>query len=105
MSGRWTTTVAARRDLETISLHIAKENSSAAERFLAAARSAFDLLARYPLLGSAGAFRDPALHDLRIWSIKGFSNYLVLFRPAGPGVQIVRVVHGARDITTIDELR
>lgn len=35
---------------------------------------------------------------LRRWPIPGFRNYLIFYRPMENGVEIVRVLHGARDI-------
>jgi len=36
---------------------------------------------------------------LRRWPVPGFRNYLIFYRPTETGVNIVRVLHGSRDIT------
>jgi toxin ParE1/3/4 len=36
-----------------------------------------------------------------MWSIRGFQNYIVFYRPLEDGVDVVRVIHGARDIQAI----
>ena len=36
--------------------------------------------------------------DLRFWPIKRYRNYLVMYRPLDDGVEIIRVLHGARDL-------
>jgi len=36
-----------------------------------------------------------------VWPIKGFKNYLIFYRPIEQGVEIVRVLHGARDMPSV----
>jgi toxin ParE1/3/4 len=40
---------------------------------------------------------------LRIWRIDGFPNHLIFYRPIEGGIEIVRVLHGARDIDAVLE--
>ena len=35
--------------------------------------------------------------------MKGFTSHLIFYRPARNGVEIVRVIHGARDIEGLFE--
>src|SRR5947208_7397332 len=91
----------ARRDLAEIAAYIAFDNPSAADRFLIAAEDAFDKLARIPGMGALREFSDPKLKDLRSWPIKRFRNYLIFYRPVKDGIEIVRVLHGARDIERV----
>jgi toxin ParE1/3/4 len=35
---------------------------------------------------------------MRWFPVKGFPNYLVFYRPILRGIEVVRVLHGARDI-------
>jgi toxin ParE1/3/4 len=88
----------AQRGLISIGEYIARDNVDAAMRFYAAAEAAFDLLAHLP---GAGPKVDPPIHaqpDMRFWPIARYRNYLVLYREIEDGVEILRVVHGARDI-------
>jgi toxin ParE1/3/4 len=41
-----------------------------------------------------GTLREDLLPGLRCWSV---GNYVIYFRPKGDGIDVVRVVHGARD--------
>ena len=43
----------------------------------------------------------PALSGLRLWPVPGFERWLVFYIPAETTVQIVRVLHGARDLPTL----
>lgn len=41
------------------------------------------------------------LSGMRVWPVKGFRKILVFYRPIAVGVEIVRVVHGARDFAAL----
>lgn len=41
------------------------------------------------------------LANIRQQPIKGFKNYLVFYRSTDSAVEILRVIHGARDIPAI----
>jgi toxin ParE1/3/4 len=47
------------------------------------------------------SFRRPALRRLRRWPVKGFDNWLVFYLPRRNGVEIVPLIHGARDIESL----
>ena len=70
----------------------------AAERFYDAAERAFADLAEMPGMGRRKETGNPHPKDLRQWPIPGFDKHLIFYRPTGAGVEIVRVLHGARDI-------
>ena len=93
----------ARLDLVEIATHIADSNVDASDRFLAAAKAASEKLAAVPGTGRLRGFKNPALSDLRSWPIRGFRNYLIFYRPTRDGIEVVRVLHGARDIDQIFE--
>ncbi len=80
---------AAVRDLIANGGHIARDNFTAAER-------TFAELARHPHMGRERHFqRRPGL---RSWHVDGFDDYLIFYRPIADGVEIYRVLHGARDL-------
>ncbi len=101
MGSTITKTPQARRDLIDLADYIARDSLDTAERFLNAAEAAFHLLANSPELGTLCEFRNPEATGTRMWSIGGFENYLVFYRPLEDGVDVVRVIHGARDIRAI----
>lgn len=70
-------------------------------RFLDAAGATFRELARKPDLGALGEFRSPYLAGIRRWRVKGFKNYLIFYRQREDGIEVIRVLHGARDIEAI----
>ena len=88
-------------DLHSLVAYIDQFNPSAAERFLSALFPALDELAEMPGKGSPKYFRDKRLEGIRSWSISGFRNFLILYRPMPDGIDVVAIVHGARDIRAL----
>jgi toxin ParE1/3/4 len=89
---------AAEFDLDEIAAYLQQRSPYVAIRFLQATDVAFQRLAGMPGMGSPSESDHPALAGLRLWSIRGFEKYVILYRPLDDGVEIVRVVHGAQDL-------
>jgi toxin ParE1/3/4 len=94
---------AALRDLDEQAKFIQRDSPDAAIRFLHAAEKTFGRLAAMPELGERQEFGREELAGLRVWQVRGFENYLIFYRPIEHGVEIVRVLHAARDIAAIFE--
>ena len=77
-------------DLFEISAYISRDDPAAAQRLLDRIGSVCDLLASTPLMGRTRPDLPP---ELRAFPV---GRYLILYRPTSDGVEIVRVVHGAR---------
>jgi toxin ParE1/3/4 len=88
----------ARQELEDIAVIIGRDRPAAARRFLAAAQKLYGLLAAIPEFGARWKAEDARFADLRHFAIPKFSNYVVFYRPLPDGVEIVHVLHGARDL-------
>lgn len=89
-------------DLAEQSFYLAEEdNSELGHRFLTAAQETFNLLAQYPHLGWQPNTKNRRLTNLRIFRVSGFEKMLVLYRPVDHGVEILRVLHGSRNILAI----
>lgn len=56
-----------------------------------------------PEIGAKIRFRQPPFADIRRWHIDGFPRLTVLYRPIPDGIEIVRVLDGARDIDALFE--
>ncbi len=68
-----------------------------------AAFSAFRKLAEMPEMGRERDFRNPELQGQRYPTIPEFPNYLIFYFPTGSGIEISRVLHGARDLEDLME--
>jgi toxin ParE1/3/4 len=72
-----------------------------AERFLDELMSSFQVLADMPKMGFFCGFRKPSTRRLRRWPVKDFENWLIFYQATRYGVEIVHVIHGARDIEAL----
>lgn len=86
------------QDLAELATHIGRDSPRTADRFLDAAQATFAQLARNPL--SAGRYfsRNPRLAGIRVGRVRGFPKHLVFFLPVEAGIEVVRVLHGLRDL-------
>jgi toxin ParE1/3/4 len=86
---------AAEDDLLEIWVGLAATNVSAAERLSNNLRAATQLLATQPLLGKA---RREFGAGIRSFPVR---DYVIVYRPILDGVELVRVMHGARDLPRV----
>lgn len=91
------------RDLIELATYIAEDNLDASDRFLAAAEATFNQLAKMPQIGKLYRFSNPTLAGIRQQAIKVFKKYLVFYRPTDLGIEVLRVIHSARDLEAILE--
>jgi toxin ParE1/3/4 len=89
---------AAEADITELATHIAMDSMATAERFLECAEAAFTQLAETPYIGRPWVHVLARLKGLRVSSIPGFRNHLVFYRPSKHTIDVVRVLHGARDL-------
>jgi toxin ParE1/3/4 len=82
----------ARSDLDEIWLYIAEDNIEAADRFIQQIVLRFPKLVARPDLGRR---REELLPRLRSYPV---GRYVIFYRPFDNGVEIIRVLHGARDL-------
>jgi toxin ParE1/3/4 len=82
----------AEQDLIEIYHYIHRDNPSAAEKLVREVDAKCELLARSPRIGRA---RPELMPDLRSFP---YGAYLILYRIIEDGVEIVRVVHAARNL-------
>lgn len=86
---------ASELDLDEIWLNVALESPSAADRLVDAIGSRAAQLATFPELGPA---RPDIAEGMRVLTQ---AAYLVLYRVTDKQVEIVRVIHGARDLSEL----
>ena len=79
-------------DMADIVEYIAVHNVTAARRLLDRFDDLFSQLAQNPEMGQRREELAPSARTMLI------GNYVVVFRPISDGVEVIRVVHGARDM-------
>ena len=88
-------TALAEQDLLEIGTYIARDDPAAADRLLDRIDFVANLLAENPRMGPSRSDLGEGLRYFRTGS------YLVLYREIQNGIEIVRVVHGARNLPTL----
>jgi toxin ParE1/3/4 len=86
----------AERDLIDIWSYVADDNPVAADTLLDTFEKKFKSLAQMPKTGAA---RSDIGDSMRHFPV---GNYLILYREIPDGIEIVRVVHGARLLGALD---
>jgi len=85
----------AEADLEEIWWYIAQDSPDAADGFLDQIEERCAVLAQFPLMGTAREDLLPSLRSLVVGS------YVVFYLPVNGGIEIVRVLHGKRDLEAL----
>jgi toxin ParE1/3/4 len=96
--GRVVSTARARADLDDIWRRVALDNPAAADRLIDRIVARCQGLADHPQLGPARPEIAPEARALVI------GDYLALYRLDGADAEIVRVVHGARQLRDLFDL-
>lgn len=78
-------------DIEEILFHISHHDPMAAHRWYVRMEAQFRVLGEHPLVGVS---REDLAPSVRFSPV---GNYLIFYRPAEDCVEILRVIHGARD--------
>ena len=98
MGGRVIWRAIAEADLTEAYLYIGTDSPEAAERLLDAVGDAVVLLLESPRAGSPREFRSPRAQGVRSWAPQGFPIHLLFYKVSGEDIEIVRFLHGARDL-------
>jgi len=83
----------AERDLIDIWNYVALDSPDAADRVLLKLRDELRKLAANPGLGHWRP--DLPVSDLRVWTVY---SYLIIFRFTADDLQVIRIIHGSRDL-------
>lgn len=85
----------ALQDLDDIWDYIAQDNPQAADYFIDTVEEKCRILAEFTKLGTAC---DRLFPDLRVFVI---GKYLLFYLPLDDGIEVVRVLHGSRDLESL----
>ena len=102
MTGQIVKRPTAVHDLDEAADYIRRHSGpDRAIRFLRAADATFQRLANMPGIGTRYESDEAAFTDLRFFPVSRFKKYLAFYRPIVGGVEILRVLYGARNIPSI----
>ena len=82
----------AEEDLTAIWVYIGQYNEDLADSLIAQLGERFVMLSAFP---NAGRSREDIRPDLRSFAIE---KYVIFYRVIPEGVEIIRILHGSRDI-------
>jgi toxin ParE1/3/4 len=89
-------------DIIEIADYLAQAASLAsADRFVDAVERTIDRLAAFPGTGVRYDPENPAYVDIRIGMVDRFRSYLIVYRAEDDRLEVLRVLHGARDVGRI----
>ena len=86
-------------DLFEIWSYIARDSLQAANRVESAVYNACTLLAEGPIRGRTR--EEITQLPLRFWTVQAFPNYIIVYDPQSDPLQIIRILHGSRDVLAL----
>jgi toxin ParE1/3/4 len=91
----------AREDIKQIAAYIKEDSPQSSTAFRQTLENIYELLLELPEIGTARNFHNPEMTGLRMLPVRKFDMYLIFYRSTPEGLEIVRVVHGARDLPSL----
>lgn len=91
----------ADQEIDAIADYIADDSPSAARHFLEAIEKTFGVLGEQPGIASPRYAYLPNLKGLRMIVVQGFDNDWVFYLERAEYIDVLRVLHGARDIPAV----
>ena len=79
-------------DLVKVGIDVGRNNPGAADQLLDEIEARCRLLAQFPEMGRKWEELAPGLRSMVV------GNYVIFYRPVADGIQVIRVLHGARDL-------
>ena len=92
MSHRYRLARQAEADVLEIWIYIARDSISAADRLIDQFTETYELLSSNPGIGSTQEQYRPGLRAFPV------GNYIIFFEPIADGIELYRVLHGARNL-------
>ena len=80
---------------------IGRRSPESARRFRRAAERTFAQLAAHPGIGAPHLTGNPRLAGLRVSPVTRFRSYLIFYRATDDHLEILRVLHAARDVDQV----
>ena len=88
----------AEEDIDSHFEFLAASKLQAADRFLDSVRETLAFIASMTDPGIVWESDDPSLAGMRFWKVTGFPHHLLFFRATSDDIDVVRLLHSARDL-------
>ncbi|MCW0219471.1 MAG: type II toxin-antitoxin system RelE/ParE family toxin [Prosthecobacter sp.] len=90
-------------DLEDLTSYIAQDNSIAAEAVRQSILDTAERLALHPSLGMRPRFSSPRFAGIRFLPAYPYPMYLLFYRELNSEIEVLRILHGARNLPPLFE--
>ena len=97
MSARYFVRLRAELDIADIAAYLARQSPEVACQFYDATTFTFEQLAESAEMGEVVRISNRRFDGLRAWQVRGFRNHIIYYFPVDGGIDVVRVLHAARD--------
>lgn len=101
MRKRIVITPKADRDLDEQFTYIAHDSLESALRYLDAVEDAFDKIADMPRIGRTCQFDRRDFSGIRRWPVPRFERHVIFYQATERSIEVVRILHTARDIDAV----
>ena len=100
-AGRITLRPQAEAEMDDQFAFLTLRNVDAGLRFLDQVRESLGRLQETPDLGIRCVSVHDRLTDILVWKVQGFPNHLIFYRCQQDAIEVVRILHRARDIEAL----
>jgi toxin ParE1/3/4 len=94
-------TSAAVRDIVENAIRLGEQRAGLENRFIDAVEESLERILSMPEIGGLYETQNPRLQGIRVWRVRRFKNYLIFYRATAAGIEVIRLLHGARDIAAL----
>ena len=84
-------------DLQETGCYLRRRNAELGLRFTIKVRETCEYLSENPFIGQP---RPDLGVGMRSWPVKGFRRYLIFYVPSDTRLQVMRVLHGSRNVSS-----
>ncbi len=85
----------AENDLLEIWIYISRDSYATADKYIDKIKAKYEILRKYPSIGRIRSEYSPSLRSFPV------NRYIIFYRILEDGIEIVRVLHCARDLNSI----
>jgi plasmid stabilization system protein ParE len=101
MNYRLVPSAEANDDVFGIARYLSDQREDLGFRFYDCVDATYQQIAENPQWKGLGHFRQAEIKNIRVCPVEGFPNHFVFYRVVADTIEIIRVLHGARDYMSL----
>lgn len=91
----------AKADIYEQAVYLSQDSVPVANRFLKEIKKTFSELTEMPQIGAPCRLKLKKLGRVRVWPVNRFPKILIFHQNTGRSIEIIRVLHSARDLKNL----